>query len=620
MKKNYIHRGVVAVLLPLVLVACKKSFLERQPEDSLALNTFFNTSEDLRVYANGLYNATMPYYDFQSGSSVANGGLDVGSDVMMNSTPTASLLQRSATGIAPSVSATWNNTYDNIRTVNIMLQNYPKVASRNVNANQYIGEGYFFRAWHYYSLLRNFGGVPFIDKPLVTTDPELYKAKSPRNELASFIIKDLDSAIANLSLKGVGPAGAGRINKEAALTMKARVALFEGSWEYYHGKNSTPFAVSGKDGKDFLQLVEPTVRQLITTQGTNIYRAGGVFNEPYNQLFAITNGESAAGVFWYRVYDTKLLTANSHDFYSKITVGPWFTDRLINMYLDKNGLPQSMSALSFQNLNDKGQNLEPRFRQTVWTPDRGVENKLPGRTAGSDVPLRYPTVNNGGFGYRQWKGAILNRPNEYRAGETDDILIRYEEALLAMAEAKAILGTITQADLDVTVNVIRGRVNTPAMNLATVNGWSVTYAKAQGFDPTESRIVNEVRRERTIEFANEGFRLNDLKRWAVYVDALTGYKPRGARLQEFLDYFNTASNLTADGCNNCLTDPTLRPNDNVQADANGLINPYFKSVDFNASGNGYFINQRDYLQAIPTGQIDLYKLNNVVIPQNPGWN
>ena len=109
------------------------------------------------------------------------------------------------------------------------------------------------------------------------------------------------------------------------------------------------------------------------------------------------------------------------------------------------------------------------------------------------------------------------------------------------------LGTINQGDLDKSVNVIRGRVAMASMQLAAINGWSITYSRNKSFDPTESKIVNEIRRERLVELSFEGHRVNDLKRWAVFEDVINGFKPQGAHYQEFLDYFNNVTLLVADG-------------------------------------------------------------------------
>src|SRR5690606_15485449 len=158
--------------------------------------------------------------------------------------------------------------------------------------------------WHYYNLLAEFGDVPIILKPLnISDEQELYRPRDSRHDVARQIIHDLDSAIVNLAWKGSGEARSGRINREAAIVMKAKVALFEGTWEHYHSVRSTVFAVPGEDGTEFLQLIEPAVQELINHQGTAIYRNGGLLDEPYNQLFAVEDGHAAAGVFWFRAYD-----------------------------------------------------------------------------------------------------------------------------------------------------------------------------------------------------------------------------------------------------------------------------------------------------------------------------
>jgi hypothetical protein len=252
-------------------------------------------------------------------------------------------------------------------------------------------------------------------------------------------------------------------------------------------------------------------------------------------------------------------------------------------------------------------------------------DQIVGRTAQGNMPLRYPLIttslssNYTSTGFRNWKGAIFDA-SQYRAGETDDILIRYAEGLLAYAEAKAVLGTINQSDLEKTVNVLRGRVGMLPMDLATVNGWALTYDASAGFEPSASNIVNEIRRERSVELALEGFRLTDLKRWSVFGNVINGYKPKGAQLQEFLDYFNNSGTLAADGWAGG-SDVSLTDGTNVGSNIDGSINPYYNSTQFQDGGAGFNINEgRDYLSAIPTGQIDLYKENGATLSQNPGWN
>lgn len=627
MKSTIKYSPIFLLLLTITISSCRKNFLERYPLDSMSDATFFSSPNDLKVYVNGFY-PIFPRYHFQNQfDGATNLALDANSDIMIGTGVSGALLQQGSNGQAPLTNGSWTSNFTWIRRINYFLNNYQRVPAKGTETSQYTGEGYFFRAWVYFNMLQLFGDAPIITDVLNTDSPELYKTRDSRYDVAKFIIQDLDSAIANMGWKNSAFAGIGRVNKEAALTLKARVALFEGSWERYHSRKNTAFKVVGKTGDDLLALVEPAVLELIARQGALLFTTGGPYNEAYNQLFAQQDASKTAGVFLYRVYDATQIVG--HNFFDNV-VDAQFTAsrRMLEAYLDKQGNPQSLSALPLDPkiLSNLATNLDPRFRQTIWTPERGPQNKLIGLEKQA-LPSRYPMINNtfssnfAAAGLRLWKGAILNA-NEWRNGSTDEVLIRYEEALLALAEAKAMLGTINQGDLDKTVNLIRSRVGMAAMQLSAVNSWSITYERNRGFDPTESRIVNEIRRERLVELAYEGHRVNDLKRWAVYDDVINGFKPQGAHYQEFVDYFNNTTQLIADGFNS--TDANrcrLTQGTNFDIDAQGYINPFFRLPEFRSSGAGYYIEPgRAYLSPVPRAEIDLYlEKANVILTQNPGW-
>lgn len=624
---NIKKAGVCCTLLSaLLLSSCIK--LDRQPLDALTASTFFNTAADLRSYVNSMYNSRLPVYSYTAGTGNSNALLDLGSDFLIFSADiTAGLNQVSATGVAGTENTSWSSGYSRVRQDNYFLKYALEKAEKTPNASHYIGEGYFFRALDYFALLTTFGDLPLITESLTEADEDkLYIPRASRNEVAKLIISDLNEAIERLYWKGEGEAVAGRINKESAIVLKARVALFEGTWERYHSKRGSKFAVAGKDGKEFLEMIEPAMNQLISRQGARIFKSG---EEPYNQLFAQKDAATVDGAFFYRVYDASKLS-QSHNFFGKIAdFGPSITNNLVDLYLHNDGSPQNLSG-TYSTLNTLSETLDPRFKQTVWTPNRGPLGKLEGRSINPN--LRYPIVApvlsaGGGYtstGYRIFKGAIFNAA-EFQKGETDDILIRYEEGLLALAEAKAVLGTISQSDLDKSVNVLRERVGMTPMKLSYVNGLSnAIYKEANGFDLSESNIVNEIRRERAVELALEGFRLNDIKRWALFDKVVNGYKPQGAQLQEFATYFNNEGSLVADGFNTSgITFPLYQVGaaGNVSSFNNGRINPYFKSIQFQDGGQGFFINKdRDYLSFVPLSQIQLYETKGVTLAQNPGWN
>jgi len=618
--KNMKYILLIAFASVFMISSCTDDdFLERYPLDAMSDATYFSQTSDLESYMNGMYGGIIRK---QAGNKWTK--LENGSDNLVTSNPASILMRQSVSGVAPVKDDNWNDRYDYIRKVNYFIQNAYKV-SRSTAAQHYIGEGYFARAWVYFNLLKKYGGVPYIDKVLNVDSEELYRTRDQRNIVAEKIIQDLDSAIENLSYKGIGEAVAGRINKEAALVLKTRVGLFEGSWEYYHDKKSTKFKVSGSDGTEFLKAAVDAGQKLINYQGNKIFI--GSSQKEYQDYFNQMDYSTINGAFLYKAYSQSLGIVQLWYRASAEGCDCGLTKSCIDAYLMKDGKPSGVSSI----VNDDTKmdalvsNKDPRLGQTIYNPAKGqfsnfwdylhaYNSSYPGLII---TQQRQPSYS----GYRVWKGIVF-ASSELDNGETDDLIVRYEEALLNFAEAKAILGTITQADLDKSVNVIRSRVNMPAMDLGIVNSWAYTYTKKDGYDPTAPNVLNEIRRERRVELVLEGFRYDDLRRWALLEDVFNGRKPVGAHLQEFMDYWNNGKNLISEGFEfSDTTSVKLVIGTNVDT-INGYINPFFKNADFKAtSGMGYYIDpERDYLNPIPTEEITLYKdKGGVSLEQNPGW-
>ena len=165
------------------------------------------------------------------------------------------------------------------------------------------------------------------------------------------------------------------------------------------------------------------------------------------------------------------------------------------------------------------------------------------------------------------------------------ILFRYAEVLLNYAEAKAELGELTQEDVDKTINLLRRRVGVADLRIdAIVNDPNWKF-------PEISPLLNEIRRERRVEFACEGYRLNDLLRWRAH-ELFVNKRPKGF-------YFNQSDF------------PEMIPNKDILLDEQGYVDPYKQSLP-----NGYQFNpERDYLLPLPTSELVL----NSKLKQNPGW-
>ena len=619
MKMKYI--SIMTMFASVSLLSGCSDFLEKYPQDAMSDQDYFTKDTDLEYYMNGLYDGIL-----RSANSYKWSNLNTANDDWAGNSPSETLMQHSTSGLASETSNTWNNAYDYIRKVNYFLENAYRVPNMGKIGKHYLGEGYYCRAVKYFDLLQTFGGVPYISKVLNVDSEELYTPRSSRKEIVEKIIADLDSAILYCDWKGEGEASAGRINKEAALVMQSRVALYEGSWEYYHGKKGSKFQVQGSDGSVFLKKGIEAGEQLIEKYGSNIYR-GSSENE-YFDYFNQSDYEKIQGAFLYKVYSRSLGIINNWGRSYAEGVYAGLTKSAIDAYVMSDGKPVEVSRVTLDNqtMNELCTKKDPRLSQTIWYPAKGRFFDYLGAVDHA-YKTSYPGLimsqqrNPAYTGFRIWKGTSFD-PAEIDNGEVDDLILRYEEGLLNYVEAKAILGLVTQDDLDKTINVIRSRVNLPNMSLSEVNGWNIDYDKRNGYDPSAPNIVNEIRRERRVELMLEGLRFMDIKRWAMLDDVFNGWKPVGAYAQEYVDYWNNPDRLAADGFD-WKSPEEVKLVKGVNFDTIGdYINPFFKHADFQPnSGRGYYVDpDRDYLSSIPREEITLYKnKGNVTLEQNPGW-
>ncbi|ALJ05399.1 hypothetical protein APS56_09835 [Pseudalgibacter alginicilyticus] len=604
-------------------MSCSDDFLDRFPEDAASDATFFTKASDFENFANGLYGVAIR----RRGQSNHFETLDSNTDNVVTASIYTGIYERNNPSIASQTDGTWNNNYSYIRSVNYMLNNQDKLLARDATGDHFIGEGYFMRAMFYFNLLQRFGGVPYIDEVLGTESEDLYKPRESREFIATKIIEDLDEAISLLQWQGTAPAVQGRINKEAALHLKTRVGLYEGSWERYHGIKGTPFAVSGSDGSVFLNAAVDAGNALMAKQGNTIYI--GPAGDEYSRMFNNDDGGSLPGVFLARDYNVALGQGGNRP-RGAITPPFSLTKSAVDNYLMSDGLPQEISTVTagvdIANQNSVINTRDPRLRQTLYAPDRGQRQDFFANLNISAEGVRgiyWPAGYNRlvSPGYFVLKGAPLTTVT-IDLNDIDDVIYRYGESLLNYAEAKAILGTITQTDIDNTVNVLRGRVGAANMNLATVNGWNITYLEKDGYDPSADNIVNEIRRERRMELMLEGFRSDDLKRWAVYEDVINGYIPVSAYYQELVDYHNIDQNLIDSQWAPGTWSEVKYFEGSNSGQVNGYLTPLWQEPDFNSpTSDGYYIEPgRDYLNSIPQVEIEHYlDKANVELTQNPGW-
>lgn len=566
---------LIAIVVGLIHSSCQSDFLDREPLDETSAEIFFDTPEQMRAYLNTFYNrSNFPKY--------ANHGSDFNSDNEVDGTPD---LRLQGTRV---VTPTGSIDFSAVRSINFFFDNYRRVQANHSlqDYQQYLGEAYFFRALIYFNLMKSYGDIQIVTKELGPDSPELYNARDPRNEVADFIIGQLDSAA--LYLTPEKTSGAGRVNRWMALLIQSRVALYEGTWEKYHA--GTDFGADDANPEKYLSKAVEAAEELIQSNVYEVYSTGNP-EKDYKDLFSLLDYSSNSELMFWQNFDQSITQGNgsfTNDrfFRMRTPSNQTITKQLADSYLCIDGKPISGNPLfeGYDLLAMEAKNRDPRFYQTIATPDQ-VWQILQGDQmeywSSVYTKLNSTADFNAPTGYIIQKGYNPNTSfHVQQYEESPGLIYRYAEALLNFAEAKAELGTLTQEDIDISIKKLRDRVGMPNLVLSDIvsdPNWDF---------PELSPVLNEIRRERRVELAAEGFRWDDIARWAAADELIVGARPKGFMASQI----------------------ELNP---FPIDENGFLDPYK-----NAIPNGYgFKLDRDYLNSIPESQIVL----NDKLTQNPGW-
>jgi starch-binding outer membrane protein, SusD/RagB family len=588
------------------LFSCKKdSLLNQTPPTTLNDASFWKTAGDLQNYMNNFYSNGNIFPLYIENFSLAQFQIDDNSDNMVNKAYN-SRNNGENTLSSNGGYADWGD----IRDANYFLANYQRVLSYDTwtDIESFVGEAYFFRALLYFQGLQNYGGLPWINKPLNVNDTALlYAQRLPRNITVDSIVQDLNNAIAFLPVKA--KAQRMRIYREYAQAFKARVCLYEGTWEKYHANDA--FGVAGQNGQKYLQMAADAADSVISS-GTFGLDNVGVYNG-YWELFNQTDYSSSREIIFWAAENFTIAPSGAYSggnttqsiFQSGSGGGGGNTGlakSMVNDYLCTDGNPIGTSPLyeGDDSLAHVVANRDPRLRQTI---------DLPGDTMVLNTPVSLYTlpslltnpINTTGF--QLYKGLNTDpktNANNGRNGPVPGIIyMRYAEVLLTYAEARAELGTITQSDLDQSINLLRDRVGMPHLILASI------APDPNWLFPNLSPIINEVRRERRVELACEGFRFNDICRWAAAGSLIKGMMPSGAQINQY-----RTVNFAQPGASSPLY---LVVGSNIFTNNQGYISPY---ANIPQVATGYKFNtNRDYL--LPIDQTDM--TINPNLQQNPGW-
>nr|WP_303108078.1 RagB/SusD family nutrient uptake outer membrane protein [uncultured Prevotella sp.] len=523
------------------------SCLDFSPEAQMNDDTVWNSASNFQLFANQFYTYT---HDFQSGDSyqyaVSDGPhSDTRSDLMAEANVN---VYSQGTNTVPEKDNNYTKLYQHIYYTNLLLKNAASFGDQKSIAVP-VAEAKFFRAYCYFELVQLYGNVILLTEPVDIDSPKMNAVRDDRGLVIDQCIQDLQDAVNGLPDT---PSEAGRLSKDAANAFLSRVALFEGTWQKFH--NGGADATENSERVTSLLNTAKTAAKAVMEAGHyKLFYNEKLGTESYRYMFILEDAQcNPAGLT--TKDNTEYILARRHRLEDGIglnitkaylTNAVYPTRKLANMYVCQDGLPIDKSAQfkgydlatsEFQNRDNRMLTTLAQRGTKVW--DNTAEHC---RTAWDDSDLarakEVGATANSGYQTHKW---AVERQVADRYESMDFPVIRYAEVLLNFAEAVYELqGRISDSDLDKSVNLVRQRSNPKMVKLSNAlvdnNGLSMR---------------EEIRRERTVEFVFEGFRIDDLKRWATapveMPQTLLGVKWKGTQFESL--WANQSRQVNADGC------------------------------------------------------------------------
>jgi len=573
MKKIYI----LMIISAFCLSGCD---LDKEPETSISDPFYWKTAKDLRAACNRMYDE-LAGWNFSSKASAPPTGTSratVDANIRWHDSRSDELVMT-----APDVVSsgnwspfgtsynTWKDPYTRIFTANNIIEKAPQANELEEVINRWMAEAYFFRAYYYFQLVRMFGDVPYVTKAIDDpNDPDLYMGRTLREEVIQNCYKDLEFAATWLPvISAVKGDDWGRVSRSAALGLIVRIGLYEGTYSKYHNL-----------GSDYRAHLKKSIdaADAMKGEGHDLY-------SDFVKLFHF-EGEGAANKenVFVKVYGPNGSSGTTVHGHSRTMENSYsITRQMIDMFLYKDGLPREKSPLKIANetsYEDALKDRDPRLKMSVFSL---------GETA---YKGKYePFVNQSGRGYPIKKGFLRSEWDTNSKETIDNMIIRYGEILVSKAEALyEYNGSITDAQLEETINKLRGRVN---FDVKLTND----FVSRNGLV-----MIDEIRRERVVELLDEGLHYDDIIRWKTAEKVL----PTHMVGMKFVD-----------------SETTVQRKDvaNRLTDKNGMLNgvKVYDQEDMyviELADTRTFNPDRDYLYPLPSNDVALSKGN---VNQNPKW-
>ena len=663
MKFN-LFKYMSVVLLTTSIISCE-DFLDKEPPSYAVPEDYYQSEDQLQAAANGLYTAILPTYTQWSYGPY---GVDVDTDNQADFSPAA----KYATGQWKTSMTNGNWAWGNIRNVNYtlsaMLENYKnnKISGLDANIRHYIGEIYFLRAYSYFDMLQKWGDLPILEEALTDDEAVLVAAsiRRPRNEVARFIIQDLDNAIQYMVPNF--DSRRNRISPDVARLMKSRVALFEGSWlTYFKGTAFVPNG-NGWPGKAkdynadyeypsgnidneiayFLNEAVESAEEVASKYVGNLVTNTGIVPQstldvnPYFYMFGNTDMSSYPEVLLWRQYDEGLGLTNNIECYTNASnYGAGLTRSMVEGFVMKDGKPIYAAHNGFtyndETLSSVREHADPRLN--IFLKENGQTNlfknmESPKNNGVVIEPVPSILIANAEWGYSTGytmrKGGTFDKALTGNGqGYTGTIIFRATEALLNYMEAQYMLtGNLASGKILTYWRAIRsaaGFIGDAVEPQVTIDATVMENEKldwgsySAGNQLTDATLYN-IRRERRCELMGEALRWMDLIRWRALDQMKTqnyhieGFRLWGTPMESWYD----AGALVSDGSSSATVS---------SFSLSEYLRPYEKNMSAsNLYKDGYSWSMAHYLEPLPIKEMQLTATDYVTpelssLYQNPYW-
>lgn len=653
MKKNIIILAII-ITAALSLSSCD-DFLDRKPLDKITPEIYFSTAEQLGTYA-------ISRYSFISADGYSLGPFrsDNDTDVQVSSEGNQN---RWVPGLMKVSSGDGGWNFENVYKLNYFLDRViPKwknnqIAGSTADIEHYIGEIYMLRAKEYYEKLKSFGDFPIIRSNISIDDKkELIKAneRKPMNEVARFIISDLDSAIILMHKPASDDSKRNRLNKNAALLLKSRVALYTGSWlknfkgtAFVPGGDGWPGANKSYHAGFNLNIDEEINYFLSEAMNAALEVAENVplvqnnqesyykGNNPYVLMYTDKDLSIYPEVLFWRACDVAGSRVGYGFAHSKGGSNTGYTKAYVNSFVMKDGTPiyASSDYLGDDNLQNVKENRDNRLVQFLKIKGEELSIKGDGSIALIPEPNILTTAEyKSTTGYDLKKGLTMSVDDKTGPVQESGLIVyRAVEAYLNYIEASYLkegnLNTVAKKYWE----IIRERAGVNTNIQQTINKTDMNQEKDLLSAYTAGKLVDptlyNIRRERACELMSEGLRWDDLRRWRS-MDQLIhekyiieGFKIWG-EMKEWYNDESGNSSLTY------LGDDAGTRDANVSSPLLSIyLRPYQTIKNNNNLYDGYSWMAANYLSPLGISQfnitsiVDQGGINYETSPlyQNPGW-